>query len=151
MNISKIIRVIFISSFQYQMIPKRLLTFPYFDFFWYKTYFFIFIWHGIAICLRFRSFRSWWFFGRKQRHIGSDSICFAVDHSSLSKVTVLYDRQCKIKRCPQNGLTAYTIVIYVWTSERFCGQSVHGNFRGVVVASVFDSVHRYLTAGTVTL
>jgi len=50
--------------------------------------------------------------------------------SSLSKVTVLYDRQCKIKRCPQNGLTAYTIVIYVWTSERFCGQSVHGNFRG---------------------
>ena len=50
--------------------------------------------------------------------------------SSLSKVTVLYDRQCKIKRCPQNGLTAYTIVIYVWPSERFCGQSVHGNFRG---------------------
>ena len=70
----------------------------------------------------------------------------------MSKVIVLYDRQCKIKRCPQNGLTAYTIVIYVWTSERFCGQSVHGNFRGRIrIVSVFDSVHRYLTVGTVTL
>lgn len=57
-------------------------------------------------------------------------VVFLVD-SSRSKVIVLYDRQCKIKRCPQNGLTAYTIVIYVWTSERFCGQSVHGNFRGI--------------------
>lgn len=70
----------------------------------------------------------------------------------MSKVTVLYDRQCKIKRWPQNGLTAYTIVIYVWPSEHFCGQSVHGNFRGRIrIASVFDSVHRYLTVGTVTL
>ena len=59
-------------------------------------------------------------------------VVFLVD-SSRSKVIVLYDRQCKIKRCPQNGLTAYTIVIYVWTSERFCGQSVHGNFRGIGV------------------
>ena len=92
------------------------------------------------------------FFGRKQRHIGSDSICFAVDHSSLSEASVSYDRQCKIKRWPQSGLTAYTIVIYVWTSERFCGQSGHGNFRGRIrIASVFDSVHRYLTVGTVTL
>ena len=57
-------------------------------------------------------------------------VVFLVD-SSRSKVIVLYDRQCKIKRCPQNGLTAYTIVIYVWPSERFCGQSVHGNFRGI--------------------
>lgn len=57
-------------------------------------------------------------------------VLFFLADSSLSKVTVLYDSQCKIKRCPQNGLTAYTIVIYVWTSERFRGQSVHGNFRG---------------------
>ena len=60
----------------------------------------------------------------------SEVIAFVGDHASLSEASVSYDRQCKIKRCPQNGLTAYTIVIYVWTSERFCGQSVHGNFRG---------------------
>nr|DAV37477.1 MAG TPA: hypothetical protein [Bacteriophage sp.] len=60
-------------------------------------------------------------------------VLFFLADSSRSKVIVLYDRQCKIKRCPQNGLTAYTIVIYVWTSERFCGQSVHGNFRGIGV------------------
>ena len=82
----------------------------------------------------------------------SEVIAFVGDHASLSEATVLYDRQCKIKSCPQNGLTAYTIVIYVWPSERFCGQSGHGNFRGRIrIASVFDSVHRYLTVGTVTL
>ena len=62
---------------------------------------------------------------------------FLAESSGMSKVTVLYDRQCKIKRCPQNGLTAYTIVIYVWPSERFCGQSGHGNFRGGVFISDF--------------
>ena len=82
----------------------------------------------------------------------SEVIAFVGDHASLSEASVLYDRQCKIKRCPQNGLTAYTIVLYVWTSERFCGQSGHGNFRGRIrIASVFDSVHSYLTVGTVTL
>ena len=82
----------------------------------------------------------------------SEAIAFAVDHALLSEASVSYDRQCKIKSCPQNGLTAYTIVIYVWPSEHFCGQSVHGNFRGRIrIASVFDSVHRYLTVGTVTL
>ena len=60
----------------------------------------------------------------------SEVIAFVGDHASLSEASVSYDRQCKIKSWPQNGLTAYTIVIYVWTSERFCGQSVHGNFRG---------------------
>ena len=79
-------------------------------------------------------------------------VLFFLADSSLSEAIVLYDRQCKIKRWPQNGLTAYTIVIYVWPSEHFCGQSVHGNFRGRIrIASVFDSVHRYLTVGTVTL
>ena len=63
----------------------------------------------------------------------SEAIAFVGDHASLSEVSVSYDRQCKIKSWPQNGLTAYTIVIYVWTSERFCGQSVHGNFRGIGV------------------
>lgn len=58
---------------------------------------------------------------------------FLVKRSGMSEASVSYDRQCKIKRWPQNGLTAYTIVIYVWTSERFCGQSVHGNFRGIGV------------------
>ena len=82
----------------------------------------------------------------------SEAIAFAVDHALLSEASVSYDRQCKIKSWPQNGLTAYTIVIYVWPSEHFCGQSVHGNFRGRIrIASVFDSVHRYLTVGTVTL
>ena len=82
----------------------------------------------------------------------SEVIAFVGDHASLSEASVSYDRQCKIKRCPQNGLTAYTIVLYVWTSERFCGQSGHGNFRGRIrIASVFDSVHSYLTVGTVTL
>ena len=60
----------------------------------------------------------------------SEAIAFVVDHASLSKATVSYDRQCKIKRCPQNGLTAYNIVIYVWSSDCFCGQSVHRIFRG---------------------
>ena len=79
-------------------------------------------------------------------------VLFFLADSSLSEASVSYDRQCKIKSWPQNGLTAYTIVIYVWTSERFCGQSGHGNFRGRIrIASVFDSVHRYLTAWTVTL
>ena len=54
---------------------------------------------------------------------------FLVKRSGMSEASVSYDRQCKIKRWPQNGLTAYTIVIYVWTSERFCGQSVHGKGR----------------------
>ena len=82
----------------------------------------------------------------------SEVIAFVGDHASLSEVSVSYDRQCKIKSWPQNGLTAYTIVIYVWPSEHFCGQSVHGNFRGRIrITSVFDSVHRYLTVGTVTL
>ena len=73
----------------------------------------------------------------------SEAIAFAGDHASLSEASVLYDRQCKIKRCPQNGLTAYTIVIYVWSSEHFCGQSVHGNFRG-------ESSRPFLTACTAT-
>ncbi len=60
----------------------------------------------------------------------SEAIAFVVDHASLSKATVSYDKRCKIKGCPQNGLTAYGIVIYVWTGEHFCGQSVHRIFRG---------------------
>jgi hypothetical protein len=63
----------------------------------------------------------------------SEAIAFVGDHASLSEASVLYDRQCKIKRWPQNGLTAYTIVLYVWPSERFCGQSGHKNFQGGVI------------------
>ena len=58
---------------------------------------------------------------------------FLVKRSGMSEASVSYDRQCKIKRCPQNGLTAYIIMLYVWTSERFCGQSGHKNFQGGVI------------------
>ena len=63
----------------------------------------------------------------------SEVIAFVGDHASLPEAIVSYDRQCKIKRCPQNELTAYIIVSYVWTSERFCGQSGHKNFQGGVI------------------
>ena len=105
--------VFFISSFRYHVIPKRLLL--------------------------FRSIQNVFFYFHMTGDRNSHAIPFFplvvifLADSSLSEAIVLYDRQCKIKRCPQNGLTAYTIVIYVWPSEHFCGQSGHKNFQGGVI------------------
>lgn len=53
------------------------------------------------------------------RMSGDVVFAFVLIQPPHSKVLLAYDRQCKIKRCPQNGLNAYSVVIYVWTGEHF--------------------------------
>ena len=87
------------------------------------------------------------------RMSGDVVFAFVLIQPPHSKVLLAYDRQCKIKRCPQNGLNAYSVVSYVWLSERFRGQSVHGIFEGIQCLyrsflTLYDSeAIEYLTAG----
>ena len=127
--------VFFISSFRYHVIPKRFA----FSFDTKRTFLFRMTGDRNSHAIPFFSLVL--FFLAESSGM-SEVIAFVGDHASLSEASVSYDRQCKIKRCPQNGLTAYTIVIYVWPSERFCGQSVHGNFRGEACLSVIFDVNQ---------
>ena len=67
----------------------------------YKTYFFIYIWHGIETHVWFRFFLSWWFFSRKQRYVESDRIIWqAMQDKALStkRANCLYYRDLRVAK-----------------------------------------------------